>query len=113
MRLEPIGNCTKRKRNKINIEMRNAKSKFFFEKIRDCSYSKDLKKSWSLINNLLGKNTNKTTNISELSINSITISEDKLIAESFKDYFINIGPKLAAESNNTFPNPLYTIHCQF
>ena len=27
-------------RNKVNIEIRNAKSKFFCEKIRDCSHSK-------------------------------------------------------------------------
>ena len=53
-----------------------------------------------MINNLLGKNTNKTTNVSEISINDMIISDYKLIAESFNDYFINIRPKLAAESNN-------------
>ena len=31
-------------RNKVNIEMRSAKSKLFFDKIQDCSPSKDVKK---------------------------------------------------------------------
>ena len=30
----------------------------------------------------------------------MTISDDKLIAKSFNDYFINIGPKLAVESTD-------------
>lgn len=85
-------------RNKVNIEMRNAKSKFFCDRIEDCVNNVDPKKSWSLINTLLGKNI-KSTNISELLVNDTVISDPKLIAESFNEYFINIGPKLAAESN--------------
>ena len=46
--------------------MRNAKSKFFHDKINDCSRSNDPKKAWTLINTLLGKN-NKPNNLSELS----------------------------------------------
>lgn len=56
-------------RNKVNIEMRNAKSKYFQDKIDDCSKSNDRKKTWIFINSLLGKN-NKSTNVSELSINN-------------------------------------------
>ncbi len=41
----------KSERNKVNVQMRQAKSKYFCEKIENSS--KDVKKSWSLINTLL------------------------------------------------------------
>lgn len=86
-------------RNKVNIEMRKTKSKFYCKKIEDCAKTVDLKKSWSLINSLLGKNSRSTV-VSELTVNDTVISDSKLIAESFNDYFINIGPKLTAESDD-------------
>ena len=62
------------------------------------SYSeiRDTKKSWSLINSLLGKK-GKSTYISELNINNNSITDPKLIAEVLNDYFINIGLDLAAD----------------
>ena len=42
-------------RNKVNMEMRNAKSNFFHNKIDDCSKWMEPKKAWTLINSLLGK----------------------------------------------------------
>ena len=75
--------------------MRNAKSKFFHDKINDCSRSNDPKKAWTLINTLLGKN-NKPNNLSELSVNDNLVSDPKSMAEGLNDYFVNIGPTLAA-----------------
>lgn len=86
----------KTERNRVNVEIRSAKSKFFREKIKDCSHSKDVKKSWSLINTLLSRNS-KSTNVNELLINNTVVSDDKHIAEAFNEYFINIGPKSAFE----------------
>ena len=51
----------KKLRNEVNIQMRNAKSIFFHDKINDFSRSSDPKKAWTLINTLLGKN-NKPNN---------------------------------------------------
>ena len=80
------------------------KSKFFCDKIQDCSLSKDTIKSWSLINTLLGRNS-KSTNVGELLVNNTIISDDKLVAESFNKCFTNVGTKLAAESNVPNNNP--------
>ena len=85
----------KKLRNKVNIQMRNAKSKIFHDKINDCSRSNDPKKAWTLINTLLGKN-NKSNNWSELSVNDNLASDPKAMAEGLNDYFVNIGPTLAA-----------------
>ena len=59
------------------------------------------KKTWSLINPLTGKN--KKTSINEILIDSYnTISDPKIIAEFFNEYFVNIGPRLASEASKEF-----------
>ena len=52
--------------------------------------------TWTLINKLLGKN-NKPNNLSELSVNDNLVSDPKSMAEALNDYFVNVGPTLAAE----------------
>ena len=86
----------KKSRNKVNINIRKTKSEYFVNKIRDCANVKDPKKSWSLINSLLGKNS-KYTHINELKVNNDAITDSTLIAESLNNYFINIGPQLASD----------------
>ena len=88
----------KKSRNKVNINIRKTKSEYFVNKIRDCANVKDPKKSWSLINSLLGKNS-KSTHINELKVNNNTITDSTLIAESLNNYFINIGPQLASDTS--------------
>ena len=83
-------------RNEVNIQMRNAKSKFFHDKIDDCSRSNDPKEAWALINTLYGKN-NKPNKLSELSLNDNLVSDSKSMVEALNEYFLNIGPTLAAE----------------
>ena len=48
---------------------------------------------------LLGRK-RKNANINELIINDKVISDDKIMAETFNEYFINIGMKMAAGSGN-------------
>ena len=60
------------------------------------SRSNDPKKSWTLINTLLGKNS-EPNNLSELSVNDNLVSDPKSMAVGLNDYFVNIGPALAAE----------------
>ena len=86
-------------RNKVNIEIRNAKSKYFHDKITDCSVMNDPKRTWKLINLLLGKNA-KFNNVNELLIDGISVSDPTFIAEELNDYFISIGLKLALEYEN-------------
>ena len=84
--------------------MRQAKSKYFCDKIQNCSHSKDVKKSWSLINTLLGRK-QKLSNVKQLIIDDTIISDDKLIAESFKEYFINVGINIETESEQFYEIP--------
>ena len=84
-------------RNKVNSEIRKAKTMFFCNKFEECAQSKDPGQSWKLINDLLGKN-RKSNNISQLKIDDVTtISDDKLLAETFNEFFVNIGTTLTSE----------------
>ena len=49
-----------------------------------------------MINALLNRN-KKATNVDELHINDSVVVNDKQIADAFNEYFVQIGPKLAAE----------------
>ena len=69
----------KYERNKVNIEILKAKSKYFCEKIEDSVSSKNVKKSWSLINTISGRN-RKWTNVKELQINDTIVSDGTIIA---------------------------------
>ena len=89
--------------------MCNAKSKFFHDKINDCSRSNDPKKAWTFINILLRKN-NKSNNLSDLSVNDNLVSDPKSMAEGLNDYFVNIGPALAAEYEEESYNTAQTTN---
>ena len=83
-------------RNRVNNEMRSAKSKFFHDKIGESSELNDSRKTWTLIDSLSGRN-NKLKNVSTLSVNENKISDSKSIAKAFNHHFMHIAPKLAAE----------------
>ena len=41
----------------------------------------------------------KSTSITEITVDNNNITDSKLIAESFNEYFVNTGPKLASEAS--------------
>ncbi len=53
------------------------------------------------INTLLDRK-GKQTSVKQLIIDDIIISDDKSIAESFNDYFINVGINIATESEQLY-----------
>ena len=84
-------------RNKLNSSLRTTKRNYFCNEINDSVQSNDIKRSWSLINTLLGKQNKNHTSIKELIIDDAIISDEQSIAESFNNFFVNIGAKLASE----------------
>ena len=71
--------------------MKRAKTVYYQARIKEFSLAKDMKKTWSLINTLLGKD-GKSSSIAEIKINGIIYNDRKQIAEHLNDYFVNIGP---------------------
>jgi hypothetical protein len=88
-------------RNKLNLSLRATKRNYFCNKINDSVQSNDIGRSWSLKNGFLGRQKKTHTNIREIIVDDANISDNRQIAESFNDFFVNIGKKLASEINDS------------
>ena len=93
-------------RNEVNSMMRKVKSDYFCRKI-NASKATDPKVGWKLINSLIGRG-NKSSPVNDILVNDKIVSDDKDISESFNDFFVNIGPTLAAESTKMSCNNINT-----
>ena len=68
----------------------------------------DLKKSWQLIKHIIGKEEGShSIQLKEFVINKMYITNRKIIANSFNDYFINVGSSLANNINSNVDPLLY------
>ena len=87
--------------NKIlNTSINEAKSSYYhrcFENAKN-----DMKRQWSTINEILHKQTKKTYVLDHFVIDGKQITDQKAISNTFNNYFVNIGPNLAA--NIKLPN---------
>ena len=93
-------------RNKVNIEIRKSKSRYYCKKIGECNKN-DAKNTWKLINSLTG-HSSVSKHINEIEVDDKTIRDDKNISEAFNEFFANIGPKLASEVTNMTINNVET-----
>ena len=100
-------------KNKVNIELRNAKKDYSCSKIADQKFNP--KKAWKSINSLLGRQ-NKPTVINELRVGENNFISHEDIAEGFNEYFSNIGPNLASNidsSNYNFETHVKNAKSEF
>ena len=74
---------------------RRAKGMYYKDKFE--KRKGNMKMTWQGINDLLGKNNKDSQYPSHLIHNGKIVKDDAEIAESFNDFFINIGPALAKE----------------
>ena len=73
--------------------IRKARQSYYNNKFKD--YSKDCKKTWQTINDLLGRKKCVNDVPSSFVSNGKILSGEVEIAEGFNDFFVNIGPKLS------------------
>ena len=93
-------------RNKVNIEIRKSKSRYYCQKIGECNKN-DPKNTWKLINSLTG-HSSISKHINEIEVDDKTFRDDKNISGAFNKFFTNIGPKLASEITNITINNVET-----
>ena len=79
-------------RTNLRKSIRNAK-RTYFEHIF-IQHKNDIKKTWKILNETLSRNTKKQIR-QEFSINNQLVSDPEVIANSFNEYFVSIGRKLA------------------
>ena len=90
-------------RNKVNSIIRKAKNSYYRNKFNSCQ--SDIKKTWSLINDILSPNRKKSNDI-RLSVGTEEISNHSDLCEIFNTYFSNAASSL---SSNLSYNSLNAI----
>lgn len=78
--------------------IRTAKQTYFHKLFT--SYGSDMKKTWSTINNVLGRKQKTNKFPDSFLIKDTSISDPKVIADEFNNFFINIGENLASTVGN-------------
>ena len=82
-------------KNQNLSNQRKAERKYYTEQFE--LNKQDLKKSWKIIKNMIGKEDNRCyMNQTDFLINGQYISNSNTIANSFNNYFINVGNSLAS-----------------
>ena len=79
----------------LKKQIREAKA-LYYQSIFN-KYKGDIKKTWSVISEILSKKHRKNNPINEIRINNRIYTKTKDICEKFNDFFVNIGPTLALE----------------
>ena len=91
-------NLWKRYKNKVTETIRNAE-KLHYKKIIG-SHKNSTTQLWKTFGKILNKNKVKHNNISSLLINDNKVTEPQAIADSFNNFFCNIGERLANNFSN-------------
>jgi hypothetical protein len=83
-------------RNLYNVLIRAAKKQHFANILK--INSKNLRKTWSILNEAINKKTSKNP-ISEIIYNGLTINNPFEIAQKFNEFFTSVAAKFSAEIN--------------
>ena len=89
-------------RNKLTDQIRKAKANYYENEFK--KNSANLRKTWSIINEILKpKKTNQTINLTEENGNKVC---NENVSVKFVDYFTNIAENLTSQLPNTPTNPV-------
>ena len=91
-------------RHNLKHIIKNAKSSYYCKKINE--HEGDMKKTWSIINEIRGKQ--KTIIKPQFIIDNQRIVERRIIAKKFNDYFVNIANEMNDKTyndNEEIPKP--------
>lgn len=80
-------------RNKFNTLKRTAKWEYFQQELN--KYRSDIRKTWKILNTLIGKNRYKNSLPNIIMHEGTEIKDKKGIADTFCNYFSNVGEKQA------------------
>ena len=82
---------------KLFESIKKLSKKLFFSKLI-LKYKSNIKKTWQVIKEAIGKEKYEKQNVpKKVLVNKISITETESIAESFNKYFTQIGPKLTKD----------------
>ena len=80
-------------RNLYNIVWRQAKSQYYKQLLQ--KYSTDIRKTWKVLNSIIGRTNDKSCIPDTFIVDNSKITDANVIANGFGSYFSNIGKTLA------------------
>ena len=80
-------------KNRLTAILRKAQKQYYVNKLAE--YKGNMKYTWSVLNDLTGRGKRKSTLCDYIVRNKVKIYDENEIANTFNDFYINIGPKLA------------------
>ena len=80
-------------RNFVTNLIRISKKQYFEYKFHQ--FKNNSRKMWEIINNVIGNRAFKDKKISNLKVGQELITDNKLIADNFNHFFVNIGPNIS------------------
>lgn len=109
LKLGQISELTNRQyKNKLTSVIRKAKNMHYKKLFSD--NRTDLKKTWQIIRRLIGQNTSRRS-VKSIIVDGVGVTDEKLIADSFNNFFSNIAVNLDNNLPNSNLSPLdYVDH---
>ena len=101
-------NCYKQYKAEFCKIMKRAERTYYEESFLKCK--QNLKKSWSLIKEVINKNKSQKMN-TQFIIGNKSTSDPSTISNSFNKHYVNVGPNLAKDIPNSTKDPLSYIKC--
>ncbi len=90
-------------RNKYNTIKRSVKHEYYANLL--AKYDGDIRKTWSVLNTIIGKSHDKSNITDSFIVNNNVITDTKTIANEFCTYFANVGKKYAEAIPNSRNSP--------
>ena len=87
-------------RNAANIALRNAKKEYYATKFLNSKTNP--KHAWKTVNDILGRS-QKQNIVNEINLPGKTVTSSRELVNVFNDYFTDVGPTLAKNSNMNTP----------
>jgi len=86
-------------RNKLHTLIRKSKRKYFFNKFE--RVKNDMKQTWKIINNIIGRSKNRSFECKFKTNDGNIITNPQHICNHFNDFFVNVGPELASKIHHS------------
>ena len=100
---EYLKSAYNRFRNSVNNDIKQSKKAYYGQYFENCK--NNMKKTWKGINDLIRSN-NKSTKVNYILQNNQSITEPKIMANAFNNFFANVGPTIDKEIPKTPISPL-------
>ena len=88
-------------RNKVTSALRNAELKHYSDELELHTCKSDLHKTWGVLRAIIRKDANNLKPRLKFQVNDKLIRDSMEIANSFNEFFVTIGPKLAQTIKST------------